>query len=263
MLKLKKFIIAIVIIFLIVFLFAGFIRQKYVVPIIMYHSVFPNAPAENRLAVSVKSFERQMKFLKSHKYNVVTLQELADLIKNKDKIPQKTIAITFDDGYKNFYTYAFPILKKYSLPAAMFIIVGEVSRPQNDRLSWKEIMAMQDSGIITFGSHTIGPEPLVNIDSEQELRRQIFDSRKILEERLGKDVTTFSYPEGGFNARIRKLVIDAGYKLAVSTNPGKEFPDGDIFALKRLRISSTSDNLLIFWIETSGYYNFVRERRHK
>ena len=122
---------------------------------------------------------------------------------------------------------------------------------------------MQDSGIITFGSHTLGPEPLINIKSEQDLKKQVFDSKKILEEKLGRPISAFSYPEGRFNNRIKQLVMTAGYKLAVATNPGRKFSSDDIFALKRLRISANSNSLFIFWIETSGYYNFIREHRHK
>lgn len=248
---------------ILVFLLAGFIKQQYVAPILMYHSVNPLALPENRIAVSVDNFERQMHFLKKHHYNVLTLERLADLIKHKKKIPPRTLSITFDDGYKDNYTYAFPILKKYNLPATIFIIVNEVGRQQGDRLSWQEIKIMQDSGLVTFGSHTLGSEPLINIKSEEEIKRQIADSKKILEEKLGKRVVAFSYPEGRFNDKIRQLVMDSGYELAVATNPGKKFPNNDIFALKRLRISSTSNNLFIFWIETSGFYNFIREHRHK
>jgi len=237
------------------------IRQNYVVPILMYHSVNPDARPENRLAVSVKTFERQMDFLKNNHYNVLPLDSVANLIKEKKKIPPKTVVITFDDGYKDNYTYAFPVLKKYSLPATIFVIINEAGRA--DRLSWDEIKTMQDSGIINFGSHALGPEPLINIQSEDELRKEIFDSKKILEEKLGRRITVFSYPGGMSNSKIRQLVIDAGYKFAVATNPGKKFADDDLFALKRLRISSSSNNLFVFWVEASGYYNFIRERRHK
>jgi len=239
----------------------NFIRGNYVAPIAMYHSVDPDAKPENRIAVSPATFERQMHFLKAHHYNVLPLESLAILIKERKKIPSKAIAITFDDGYKDNYIYAFSILKKYNLPATIFIITDEVGRA--DRLSWDEIKQMQDSGIITFGSHTLGPEPLINIKSEEELKKQIFDSKKILEDKLGRRIGAFSYPEGKFNDKIEELVIAAGYKLAVATNPGKKFADDDIFALKRLRISANSNNLFIFWVETSGYYNFMREHRHK
>jgi peptidoglycan/xylan/chitin deacetylase (PgdA/CDA1 family) len=224
----------------------------------MYHSVNPKVQPENRLAASVKSFERQMRFLKRCRYNVLPLEALANLVKERKKLPPRSIAITFDDGYKDNYIYAFPILKKYGLPATVFIIVNEVGR--SDRLSWDEIKAMRDSGIITFGSHTLGPQPLTDIKSEDGLRRQIFDSKKILEERFSCPVNMFSYPAGRFNAAIRQLVMEAGYRLAVATSPGKRFANDDVFALKRLRISSLSDNLFVFWVQASGFYTFIRER---
>jgi peptidoglycan/xylan/chitin deacetylase (PgdA/CDA1 family) len=248
-------------IFLLLFLLAGYMRQNYIVPILMYHSVNPDARPENRLAVSVKAFERQIHFLKNNHYRVLPLDSVADLIKENRKIPPKTVAITFDDGYKDNYTYAFPVLKKYGLPATIFVIINEVGR--TDRLSWDEIKTMQDSGIINFGSHALAPEPLINIQSEDELRKEIFDSKKILEEKLGRRITVFSYPGGMSNSKIRQLVIDAGYKFAVATNPGKKFVNDDLLALKRLRISSSSNNLFVFWVEVSGYYNFIREHRHK
>jgi peptidoglycan/xylan/chitin deacetylase (PgdA/CDA1 family) len=259
--KFKTIVIVFGVIFLSGFLLVNFIQQKYVAPILMYHSVNPDAAPENRLAVSVKAFQRQMRFLKNNRYNVLPLEAIAHLIKEKKKIPPRTCAITFDDGYKDNYKYVFPILKKYNLAATIFVIINEVGRPQNDRLSWNEIKLMQDSGIITLGSHALGPEPLVNIESEDDLKREIFDSKKILEEKLGKEVSAFSYPEGRFNNEIRRLVIAAGYKLAVATNPGRKYPGDDIFALKRLRISFVSDNLFVFWIKTTGFYTFIKERR--
>lgn len=257
--KLKKLTIIFGIIIATALLAAFILGQQYVVPILMYHSIDPAASARNRLAITADTFDKQMHFLKSRHYNVITLEELVGLIKNKKQVPAKTICISTDDGYRDNYTYAFPILKKYNLPATMFIIIDEVGRPQGDRLSWDEIKIMQDSGLITFGSHTLGPEPLINFKSEAQIKRQIFDSKKILEEKLGSKVELFSYPEGLFDSRIKQLVIDAGYSGAVATNPGKDYADDDVFLLKRLRISENSSNMLIFAIESSGFYTFLKE----
>jgi len=259
--KRNRVIIVLVVIFVLGFLGANSLKEKYVVPIIMYHSISQNALPGNMLAVSVQTFERQMRFLKEHQYNILPLESIVNLIKDQKKIPAKTLAITFDDGYKDTYRYAFPILKKYNLAATIFVIVNEIGRA--DRLSWDELKVMRDSGIFTVGSHAMGPEPLVNIKHEEELKKQIFDSKKILEEKLGQKIYVFSYPEGRFNNRIRQLVTDAGYISAVATNPGKKFANDDIFALKRLRISDNARNLFVFWTETSGFYNFIREHRHK
>lgn len=235
--------------------------RYYVAPIVMYHSVIPAVPKAYRLAVSTKTFQRQMSFLKSHKYNIVPLETLAAMVRDKQKIPPKTIAITFDDGYKDNYTFAFPILKRYKIPATIFVITREIGRP--DRLSWEEIKEMSDSGLVTIGSHATGPDPLIKIKSDKELKSQIFDSRRILTQKLGKMANVFSYPEGMFNEKIRNMVIACGYKAAVATSPGKKYPNDDVFALKRLRISENAGNLFVFWFETAGIYTFIKERRHK
>ncbi len=264
MLKLghKVVIIAVVIFLLLLAGFAGFLRSKYVVPVLMYHSVTPQGdPERNPLMVTPRTFEKQMRFLKQYRYNVMSLEATADLLKEGKRLPARLVAITFDDGYKDNYTYAFPILKKYGLPATIFIITQEIGRP--DRLSWDEINQMQASGIITFGSHCLGPEPLIKIKSEAEVKRQIFDSKKILEERLGSAVTMFSYPEGKFNDKIKQLVKDAGYKLAVATSPGKKYSGNDVFLIKRLRISENAADLVVFWFETNGFYTLIKENRHK
>jgi peptidoglycan/xylan/chitin deacetylase (PgdA/CDA1 family) len=211
------------------------------------------------LIVHPKTFKRQMRLLKKGGYNILPLESLAGLIRDNKKLPPKALVITFDDGYKDFYTYAFPVLKKYKIPATMFIIVNEVGRP--DRLSWEEIEEMQSSGLITFGSHCIGPEPLINIKSDEELKRQIFGSKKELEKRLGRSVNMFSYPEGFLNDYIRELVIAAGYKLAVATKTGSCRSYKDIFALKRIRVSESSGNFINLWIKASGYHSFFKDRK--
>jgi peptidoglycan/xylan/chitin deacetylase (PgdA/CDA1 family) len=261
---LKRLLIAVGGIFLIVVLSAVIIFPRhYVVPILMYHSISEQVPEGNRLVVSAKTFDRQMRFLRQHRYNVVPLALAALWVREKKKIPPKTVVITFDDGFKDNFTHAFPVLKKYGLNATLFIILDEVGRPQGDRLSWEEIRTMRDSGLFHFGSHTFSEKPLIHIRSEEEVKRQIFASKRSLEEKLGTRVYAFSYPEGMFTPQIREWVKLAGYSLAVATNPGRKIPDDDVFALKRLRISENAANMFIFWVESSGYYNYMRENRRK
>jgi peptidoglycan/xylan/chitin deacetylase (PgdA/CDA1 family) len=263
MFKKRRIALSVAAVFLFIVLsFVVFISSRYVSPILMYHSINPETNSIMKaLIVSPQAFERQVRFLKEQGYNILPLESLGELIRSNARFPRNTIAITFDDGYKDFYRFAFPVLKKYKVPATMFVIVDEVGRP--DRLSWDEIEEMQGSGLITFGSHCMGPEPLINIKSEDELKRQIFDSKRFLEKKLGVPVNMFSYPEGFLNEHLRELVIGAGYKLAVSTKTGRCYPANDLFALKRVRVSESSRNLLNLWTKASGYQAFFKDNKKR
>ena len=242
----------------VIFVIAGFLwtRQQYVVPIIMYHHVDDRAQV-SKLSVCPESFKRQMLFLKRHRYNVVKLEDLPDLIE-KRKIPKKTIAITFDDGYENNYTSAYPVLKELGLPATIFIIPALIGR--NGYLTWDQVIEMSESGVISIGSHTMRHAYLPDL-AEQKLDIEISDSKRAIESHIRKEITSFSYPVGAFNKYIKDKIMKAGYTIAVATNPGKDYPRHDLFAMKRVRISRTSDNLTTFWIETSGFYTWIKEHR--
>ena len=237
--------------------------SHYTVPILMYHYVNDEEPSRSRLGVSPATFERQMRFLSEHKYNVIPLEELADLIINKRKIPPKTAAITFDDGYLDNYTRAYPILKKYNLPATIFVVINRLGNKMgNDEyMSWVQVRELSDSGLVTIASHSMNHPNLSEIESEQEMEYEIYESKKILEERLGRQVKLFSYPFGGINHLARSIVSSSGYKSAVGTNFPKGYPNNDIYALKRLRISETSRNMFVFRIVISGHYTFIKENR--
>ncbi|MFA5117613.1 MAG: polysaccharide deacetylase family protein [Candidatus Omnitrophota bacterium] len=239
----------------------NYLRHHYVVPVLMYHSVKPQVPQGNRLIVSSAAFDRQMEFLKRNHYNVVPLDEIVRLIRDKQPVPERTVALTFDDGYLDNYSVAFPVLKKYGLPATVFLIVNEIGRP--GMLTWEQVSIMRDSGLISFGSHTLNHPYLIDVTSAEELKKELIGSRKVLEEKLGRPVNAFCYPAGGFNPGVRQAVIDAGYSMALATNPGRDFADDDLFAFKRLRISENAANLFVFWVESSGYYNMMRESKGK
>ncbi len=256
---LKKRITYLLIIFLmLIFVVIGSIfRFGYVVPVLMYHSVDENWK-ESKLSVSPESFRRQMEFLVKNKYNIVSLHKIKELRESGKPIPYKTVAITFDDGYENNYTNAFPIMKEHNIPAAIFVVLNKIGR--EGYLTWPQIEEMAENNI-EIGSHTLSECYLPDIKDEARLKREIYDSRRILKKRIPQAGDFIAYCSGGFNKNIRQIVIDSGYDGACATNPGKDYPDDDIYAIKRLRISRTSDNLFVFWIETSGFYTWIKEHR--
>ncbi len=251
----RRFIVLIVVLILVA---GGFLwaKEQYVIPIVMYHRIDGQAKL-SKLSVSPESFKRQMQFLKRHRYNVVKLDDLPDLIKKGD-VPYKTIAITFDDGYENNYTEAYPVLKEQNIPATIFISPALIGK--EDYLGWDQVIELSESGLVSIGSHTMTHAWLPG-KAIQNLDIEIADSKRAIESHLRKEIDSFSYPLGRFDKYVRKKVMDVGYKIAVATNPGKDYPKHDIFAMKRVRISRTSDNLFVFWIETSGFYTWIKEHR--
>jgi len=248
---------------LIVLIIGGrvFLDKIYVPAILMYHSVggegsFPEYYG-SKLNVTPDTFQRQMKFLHNKGYNVISLEEFIERIKSGKRVPRKTVAITFDDGIRNNFSEAFPILKKYNFPATIFIPTGYVGKKKY--LTWDQIKIMSENGI-HMGSHTVTQRFLPDLPIE-EVWEELAESKRTLEKETGHPVATLSYPIGGFTEKIRNLVKEAGYLGACATNPGKSYPDNDPYALKRVRISMTSNNMLVFWIETSGYYTFIKEVR--
>ncbi len=260
----KKRIVKLSIGIMIVFVLVGFglfVKSKYVIPIAMYHYVKPNAGKKDVLVVSPETFDKQMSFLSRNKYNVINLDEVADLINGKNKIPAKTLVINFDDGYVDNFTYAFPILQKYKIKATIFLIIDFVGK--EGYLNWDQIKQMHNSGLVVFGSHTMKHPFLDVLKTDEELKDELIKSKAYLEEKLNDNVYALAYPCGRFNEKVKDFAKNSGYKVAVATNPGKKCKDHDIYALKRLRISENAKNMFVFWVETSGFYNLMRENRHK
>lgn len=232
-----------------------YLNIAYNIPILMYHSI-DNNDKETKLSASPRDFARQMKFLVDQHYNVVPLEKVIDYIRKKEPVPAKTTAITFDDGFYNNYKYAYPILKKYTIPATIFVIVNRVGT--EGFLSWDNIKEMSDSGIITIGSHTKSHIWLLH-SADEFLKDELAGSKEVIESKIGKSVKLFCYPMGAFDQKSKAAVKDYGYLCAVTTNP-RNVKDGDIFALKRIKISRSCDNLFIFWFKLSGYYAWFKNR---
>lgn len=233
-------------------------KTRGIVPILMYHKVDPNRNIGGLgLRVTPEQFDWQMDYLKSNGYQTVTMDDLINSWHGKEKLPDKSVVITFDDGYEDNYRYAYPILKKYKFNATIYLIVNTIGKtntfdsrrigqPVNKMLNISEIKKMQKGGII-FGAHTMNHPHLASI-VPYEAKEEIANSKNSLENILGKDVTTFSYPYGSYDKLVESFVRHAGFKSAVTTVVGVNDKNSDGFALSRVRIM--------------GYYSrrqFIRE----
>lgn len=222
----------------------------------MYHHIDDRA-SEWKLSVSPEQFLKQMTYLKKHHYRVLDLEEYIKAVKSNAKIDRKTVVLTFDDGYRNNFTAALPILKKFNFPATIFIQVDGIGR--DDYMSEDEIRELLRNGI-KIGSHTMHHGFLPNLSPELK-EMEIKLSKERLESMFNIPISVFSYPGGGFDEEARKMVIDAGYIGATATHPGWDYPNKDPYALKRIRVSRTADNPLVFWLQICGYYTYYEELR--
>ncbi len=245
-----------IIVFLTIIIAAGifyvWLSRQYVIPVIMYHSV-DNPRHYSGIIVSPNSFRKQMEFLRKRKYNVISLKEMVDIIKSRKHLLKKSVVITFDDGYVDNYTHAYPILKEYDFPAAIFVIANLVDK--KGYVTWDELREMEKSGI-TIGSHTLDHVYLPGIPSDWQ-SHQIVDSKKMIEKNLGHRIDYFAYPSGGYSDGTKDLVEQAGYQAACTTNRGNDRFNRDLYELKRVRFKD-KDLEIVMWFKLSGYYNFFR-----
>jgi peptidoglycan/xylan/chitin deacetylase (PgdA/CDA1 family) len=230
-----------------------FCRLNFEVPVLMYHNV-AQSNERSSLYVSPGTFERQMEFLKLHRYNVVPLAELFEMLKAKKKIPPKTVAITFDDGFLDNFQNAFPVLRKMGFPATIFMITRNLN--EKGWLSEEDLRILDSSGI-AIGSHTVNHAYLPDLRTD-DVVFELEESKKKLERVLDHPVTLFSYPAGGFNGYTRALVIEQGYAGAVTTNRG--LTKHDPYALHRVKITEGKGSLFNFWLKVSGLYQVGKKR---
>jgi len=219
-------------------------------PILMYHYVEPLSGKENRLRIGLtttnKIFDQQLKTLKDYQYQTYFVKELVALLAGEKTLRQKSVILTFDDGYADFYTYVFPLLKKYQLKATVYVIYDAINAP--GYLSETQINELLASGLVEIGSHTLDH---INLKTAKpaETKRQIFLSKELFEKRFKTDIASFAYPFGAFTEEAVNLTKQAGYKLAVSVIPGVEQSSNNNFYLFRLRPGDRTGKSLLKFIQ--------------
>jgi peptidoglycan/xylan/chitin deacetylase (PgdA/CDA1 family) len=229
---------------------------RYTVPILTYHSINYN---KGMLFVAPENFEKQMSYIKRENYKVISLDELVEGILNKKKFPHKTLVITFDDGYKDNFTYAYPTLNRYGFPATIFLTSNDIGM-KKDFLNWAEVKEMSNNNIV-FGGHTRSHIYLPFLSGNKDkLWDEIYGCKNDIERTAGIEVKYFCYPSGGFSDEIKEYVKRAGYKGAVVTNRGNSLRDiADVYEINR--VSIRNEGFVSFKVKASGYYNLFRNRK--
>lgn len=230
--------------------------------ILMYHNIGipPKDAVLRSLYVTPRMFKFQMCYLKKAGFEVISLTDIAGLA-CKGNSARRLVALTFDDGYRDFYDNAFPVLRSYGFPSTVFV-VSDLAGKENmwdsaegkareKLLDWKEISRLSKEGV-TFGSHTKS-HPFLSRLSPLEAEEEVAGSKAFLEEKLQTPVESFCYPYGDYDDRIVTIVRNAGYKAAVTTKRGLVHSGDDPLELRRSFIRFSTHPLLFMYKVHSLY----------
>jgi peptidoglycan/xylan/chitin deacetylase (PgdA/CDA1 family) len=212
---------------------------------------------DDELAVQPRRFREQMDFLASEGYRVIDVTEAAAVL-DLSEPTGKVLGLSFDDGYRDIAENALAILEHSRFRASVFVPTDVIDgsarfsfyRKQPELLGWDEIVGLDRAGTFRFESHTATHPNLLRLGDE-EAREEIRRSKLGLEERIERPVGAFAYPGGLFGEREKLMVREAGFRAAVSCEPGVNLAQTDRLALHRIQIDAR-DRLLDFRAKLGG-----------
>lgn len=200
------------------------------IPVLMYHSI--STIPSNSLGVPVKQFTEEMEWLHRQNYHSLSLEEFYQALANKAPVPEKPIFLTFDDGYSDNYSSAWPILRQYGFKATFFIITNSVGPGM---MNWDQLNDLTSQGN-SIGSHTVHHLDLKTLSNKQQ-ESELAISKQELANNVGISVLALCFPSGRYNKTTLDLMAKLGYRLGFTTHPGKVHLGDDLLTLKRVRIS--------------------------
>ena len=220
------------------------------IPILNYHSISEGGTARFiKFTLPQETFALHMRLISEQRYTPITIADYARIIRTSAPLPDRPIIITFDDGFADFYSTAFPILQEFRFSASLYVVtryIGGTSkwlRPEGEHdrmmITWSQLSEIQKAGI-ECGTHS---ETHIHLDTANpnDAREEIFRSKDVLEQKLGNPVHSIAYPYGHFTKTVRKYVIDAGYAVACAVRNAMSHSHDDLYGLARITISHDTD----------------------
>jgi peptidoglycan/xylan/chitin deacetylase (PgdA/CDA1 family) len=236
------------------------------VAILTYHSIDNSGSI---ISTGVDKFRSQMQHLRDKKFKVISLNEIVTHIRESRPFLSKTLAITFDDGYKNFYHVAYPVLKSFGFKATVFLVsryLGETNRwngqpkeiPVLDLLDWDAVKELAANGMV-FGAHTMHHPDLSEL-TKQQAYTEIIASKSAVQKHLGKDASFFAYPYGSQTAIIKEI-IEKQFLGACSTELDFVTLESNIYSMPRIDMYYLSNNNFFSGIGTSAFFFYITFRK--
>ncbi|MGD1025633.1 MAG: polysaccharide deacetylase family protein [Candidatus Sulfotelmatobacter sp.] len=244
------------------------------IPILMYHSISDDAESGvhpyYRTSTSPQQFALQMQYLYENGFRTASLPEAVTQLRGEAAGKGKNVVITFDDGYRDFYREAFPVLSRLGFSATMFLptsFIGEQTLQFKSRecMTWGEVRELQKSGI-AFGSHTV-THPQLHALSMPAINEEITSSKQTIEQKLGCAADGFAYPyafpqtDRDFTMRLCDSLRQAGYRNGVCTIVGRANRRSEPLFMERLPVNSCDDAPL-FQAKLAGAYDWVAKSQY-
>jgi peptidoglycan/xylan/chitin deacetylase (PgdA/CDA1 family) len=217
-------------------------KSEVGVSILLYHRVGTLPPENCNLDCfcSIEQFIAQMNYLKNESYEVISLSEAHTLITGKVQPSRPSVILTFDDGDIGFHDIVLPVLQDMCFPSVLFAVSGRLGqqtewvKAPNARvpIMTESQLRIAHAANVEIGSHSVSHRKLTHLCREDVLQ-EVYDSKSYLEDVIGEEVTSFSYPHGDFNREILDVISAAGYKCSVTCAPGFANKAASIFELPR------------------------------
>ena len=242
-LGLKSKILIVVLLLVVVLAFVSFYNyQQKALTVLAYHSVMLEAKEKNApYSISEAVFVEQMEYLKTAGYHVVSMQDAITGLQGQRELPTKPLVLTFDDGYKDNFYIAWPILQRYDYPATVFVATSLLAT--EGFMTWQDIKAAHDDGI-HFASHTINHKALGKLPAD-EVRFELAQSKRLFKDNVNIDIEYLAYPFGSYNEAMFPILEETGYKAAFTGNLGTSSHKTKLYELERVNI-----------VQQTGYYQF-------
>ncbi|GAC1482226.1 MAG: polysaccharide deacetylase family protein [Candidatus Dormibacteria bacterium] len=210
------------------------------VPVLMYHYVRVNPDPRDRagfaLSVTPATFHSQMDYLARNHFHTVSMARAVAAIRTGQPLPVRSIVLTFDDGYADFFTTAIPEMQRYGFTATDYVAPALIGRPSF--MTWSQVVQADRMGF-TIAAHTMHHVPLARIQSASALA-EMRQSKQVLEGMLRHPVIEFAYPYGSFNRFLAQQARSMGFESAASTVPGAWHQFGELWWLHRQRVGGAT-----------------------
>lgn len=249
------------------------------IPVLMYHKIVDDGPDITGLNyyVSRGAFERQMLHLARNNYSSISIEQYAHCLQLGTRWPSKSVLITFDDGYSGIASVAYPILKELGFKAVVFLPYNYIGQnkpfpwetshvsghhplyQQLRPLSWNEVNQIKDA--VSIGSHSVSHFLLAKADRDV-IRHEIAESKRLIEDRIGEEVISFSYPggipeHGAMSDTTREALQEAGYRVAFYSEIGRNTVNSDPYLQRRIMVAD-NDSDGLFEAKLIGAFDWMR-----